>query len=153
MDIKRISRLITIMNEENLAELEVEDDDFKIKVIKPQGSSIIKSKSVIHKPETLPPESIPIKDKDMKKKTVKVTSPMVGFFYLSRTPTSPPYVKVGDRVSPTQIVGIVEVMGVINEVKAKVKGKVMEILVEDGCPVEYGQPLFLVEPDEGEENV
>lgn len=149
MDIKRINRLILIMEEENLVELEIEDEDFKVKITKPQENSMIKSKSF--SPEVLSTKKIPIK-KFEKTELVKLTSSMVGFFYLSQTPTSPPYVNVGDKVLPTQIVCAIEVMGVVNEIEAKVAGKIKEILVEDSHPVEYGQPLFLIEPEE-EENV
>lgn len=149
MDIKRINRLISIMEEKNLVELEVEDEDFKVKITKPESSSMIESKSF--SPEILSTKKIPIK-KFEKTEWVKLTSSMVGFFYLSQTPTSPPYVNVGDKVLPTQIVYAIEVMGVVNEIEAKIAGKIKEILVEDGHPVEYGQPLFLIEPEE-EENV
>lgn len=149
MDIKRINRLILIMEEENLVELEIEDEDFKVKITKTQENSMIKSKSF--SPEVLSTKKIPIK-KFEKTELVKLTSSMVGFFYLSQTPTSPPYVNVGDKVLPTQIVCAIEVMGVVNEIEAKVAGKIKEILVEDSHPVEYGQPLFLIEPEE-EENV
>jgi len=146
MDLKRINRLVNIMEEENLAELEIEDEDFKVKMAKPKAGFVIESKSFASKAEKLPTMKIPIK-KFEKKEMVKITSPMVGFFYLAPTPTSPNYVNVGDAVSPLQIVCAIEVMGVVNEIEAKVSGKIKEILVEDGHPVEYGQPLFLIEPE------
>lgn len=152
MDLKRIKRLMTIMEKENLAELELEDEEFKVKITKPQIGEIAPL-VVQSKPITSPKGAtkIPIKEFE-KEKLVKMTSPMVGFFYHSQTPTSPPYVEVGDKIMPSQIVGAIEVMGVINEIEAKVSGEVKKILVEDGHPVEYGQPLFLIEPKE-ERNV
>ncbi len=149
MDLKRIKRLIIIMDDENLAELEIEDEEFKVKIKKPDNGSIIESN--LFKPEMLSTRKIPIKNLK-KEDVIKLTSPMVGFFYLSQTPTSPHYVEVGDKVLPTQIVCAIEVMGVVNEIEAKVSGTIKEILVKDGHPVEYGQPLFLIEPKE-EENV
>lgn len=74
----------------------------------------------------------------------KITSPMVGTFYQSSSPDAPPYVKKGDTVSPEKIVCIVEAMKLFNEIEAEVSGEIVEILVEDGQLVEYGQPLFLV---------
>ncbi|MEW6621358.1 MAG: acetyl-CoA carboxylase biotin carboxyl carrier protein [bacterium] len=148
MDIKRVNKLITIMEEENLSEVEIEDEDFKVKLKKPQGGGVIES---ISKPKGLPTQKIPIKELK-KKDLITLTSPMVGFFYLSPTPTSPPYVKIGDKVTPTDIVCAIEVMGVINEIEAKTYGKIKEILVEEGHPVEYGQPLFLIKLG-GEEDV
>lgn len=74
----------------------------------------------------------------------KVTSPMVGTFYQSSSPDVPPYVQKGDTVKPDAIVCIVEAMKLFNEIEAEVSGEIVEILVEDGQLVEYGQPLFLV---------
>jgi len=150
MDLKRINRLISLMEEENLAELEIGDEDFKVKIAKPQPGFVIESKSFTSKSEILSTQKIPIK-KFEKKELIKITSPMVGFFYLSATPTSPNYVHIGDNVLPRQIICAIEVMGVVNEIEAKVSGKIKEILVKDGHPVEYGQLLFLIEPEE--ENV
>lgn len=149
MDLKRVNRLIEIMEEENLAELEIIDEDFKVKMVKPQLGFMIESKSSLSKLEGIPTQEIPIK-KFERKELIKITSPLVGFFYLSPTPTSPHYVNIGDKVLPTQIVGAIEVMGVVNEIEAKTGGKIKEILVEDGHAVEYGQPLFLIEPEEKE---
>jgi acetyl-CoA carboxylase biotin carboxyl carrier protein len=139
------------MEKEDLAELELEDEEFKVKITKPELNSMFETKS--SKLEKLPSKKIPIQEfkKENKFKTsplVKVTSPMVGFFYHSQTPTSPPYIQVGDKITPSQIVGAIEVMGVVNEIEAKVSGEVKKILVEDGHPVEYGQPLFLIESKE-----
>ncbi|MGQ9606206.1 MAG: acetyl-CoA carboxylase biotin carboxyl carrier protein, partial [Thermogutta sp.] len=75
-----------------------------------------------------------------------IRSPMVGTFYAAPDPDSPPYVKVGDHVGPETVVGIVEAMKVFNELPAEVSGKIVAVLVENGEPVEYGQPLFKVDP-------
>ncbi len=74
----------------------------------------------------------------------KITSPMVGTFYAAPSPDSPPYVKVGDKVSTDTVVCIVEAMKLMNEIEAEIKGEIVEILVENGQLVEYGQELFLV---------
>ncbi len=76
----------------------------------------------------------------------QITSPIVGTFYRKPSPDSPPYVEVGDEVEPDTVVCIIEAMKVMNEIKAEVAGTVRKILVEDASPVEYGQPLFLIEP-------
>lgn len=75
-----------------------------------------------------------------------ITSPMVGTFYAAPSPTSPPYVKKGDKVAPNTVVCIVEAMKLMNEIEAEVKGEIVEVLVENGQLVEFGQPLFLVKP-------
>lgn len=76
-----------------------------------------------------------------------ITSPMVGTFYAAPSPESPPYVKVGDKVSDESIVCIVEAMKLMNEIEAEVKGEIVEVLVENGQLVEFGQELFLVKPE------
>jgi acetyl-CoA carboxylase biotin carboxyl carrier protein len=75
-----------------------------------------------------------------------IKSPMVGTFYRSSTPDKPPFVKVGDPVSSGQTVCIIEAMKLFNEIESDVKGKIVKVLVEDASPVEYDQPLFLVDP-------
>lgn len=77
----------------------------------------------------------------------KIESPMVGTFYAASSPDKPPYVKVGDKVEEETIVCIVEAMKLFNEIEAEVKGEIVEVLVENGQLVEYGQPLFLVKPE------
>ncbi|HWK24017.1 MAG TPA: acetyl-CoA carboxylase biotin carboxyl carrier protein [Ureibacillus sp.] len=77
----------------------------------------------------------------------KITSPMVGTFYQASSPDVPAYVKVGDKVGEDSIVCIVEAMKLFNEIEAEIKGEIVEILVQDGQLVEYGQPLFLVKPE------
>jgi len=77
---------------------------------------------------------------------VEIKSPMIGTFYRSANPESEPYVSVGDTVSTGQTVCIVEAMKLFNEIESEVSGKIVEILVDDASPVEYDQPLFLVEP-------
>ena len=77
----------------------------------------------------------------------RIVSPMVGTFYQAPSPDSEPYVKVGDRVDEKSVVCIVEAMKLMNEIEAEVKGEIVEVLVENGQLVEYGQPLFLVKTD------
>ncbi|MFQ5956566.1 MAG: acetyl-CoA carboxylase biotin carboxyl carrier protein, partial [Candidatus Brocadiales bacterium] len=78
--------------------------------------------------------------------SLEISSPMVGTFYRAATPGAEPHVEVGDTVDPETVVCVIEAMKIINEIKAEVTGKVAEILVEDGAPVEFGQPLFRVQP-------
>ena len=77
---------------------------------------------------------------------VTVTAPMVGTYYASPAPKEPPYVQVGDEVRPGDVLGIIEAMKIMNEIECEVQGRVAEILVESGQPVEYGQPLIIIEP-------
>ena len=82
------------------------------------------------------------------RKTHIVKSPIVGTFYTSPSPDAAPFVKVGDRVSKGQVICIVEAMKLMNEIEADVTGEVVRVLVENGQPVEYGQPLFAIRPNE-----
>ncbi len=94
---------------------------------------------------TTPPETAPPPTAD--RKWVEITSPMVGTFYRAPAPEEPPFVEVGDRISKGQTVCIVEAMKLMNEIEAESSGQVMEILVENGEPVEYGQILMRINPE------
>ena len=78
--------------------------------------------------------------------TVTIKSPMIGTFYRSSSPGKPAFVEIGDEVNPGKVVCIIEAMKLFNEIESEVKGRIVKILVEDASPVEYDQPLFLVEP-------
>jgi acetyl-CoA carboxylase biotin carboxyl carrier protein len=90
--------------------------------------------------------SAPEPAKESSVKTVEIKSPMVGTFYRAPSPEAAPYVEVGQVVEPGQVICIVEAMKLMNEIKAEVKGKILEILADNAEPVEFGQPMFLIEP-------
>jgi len=94
------------------------------------------------KEEKPPPKEEKKKDED--ENVVEVQSPMVGTFYRAPSPESPPYVQLGDHVNPDTVLCIVEAMKLMNEIKAEMSGTVVDILVENGQPVEYGQPMFKI---------
>ncbi len=91
--------------------------------------------------------STPSPPPSVESKWVEITSPMVGTFYRSPAPDEPPFVETGDRISTGQTVCIIEAMKLMNEIEAEFSGQVMEILIQNGSPVEYGQPLMRVKPD------
>lgn len=131
------------MDKTGLLELEVEEAGFKVKVkrggIKRQEevpTASAKKPAPFHSPEEF----------------LEILSPMVGTFRLSPDQDIPPYVRIGDQIEPGQTICIIEAMKIMNEVKAEGEGKVLDILVEDGHPVEYGQPLFLIERKPGGES-
>ncbi len=78
--------------------------------------------------------------------TITIKSPMIGTFYRSSSPDKPSFVNIGDEIEPGKIVCIIEAMKLFNEIESEIKGKIVKVLVEDASPVEYDQPLFLVEP-------
>ncbi|MDD2679700.1 MAG: acetyl-CoA carboxylase biotin carboxyl carrier protein, partial [Candidatus Omnitrophica bacterium] len=84
--------------------------------------------------------------KQAQSKTVEIKSPMVGTFYRAPNPEAMPYVEVGQNIEPGQVICIIEAMKLMNEIKSEVRGKILEILVDNAEPVEFGQPVFLIEP-------
>ncbi|MCM8799562.1 MAG: acetyl-CoA carboxylase biotin carboxyl carrier protein [Candidatus Omnitrophica bacterium] len=148
MNIKEIKELINIMNENGLVELEIEKEGMRIRIKKPSGTSEVVPSVIIEKqPQTVAgvTKEEPL-EKVLPKKTVEIKSPMVGTFYRAPSPEAPPYVEIGSIVEPGQVICIIEAMKLMNEIKSDIKAKILEILVDNAEPVEFGQPLFLVEP-------
>ncbi len=159
MNIKEIKEIINLMNENNLTEIEVEKEGLKLRLKKGAGGEIImedlRPKMVTG---TMPPaasgmsaaaplapaETLPAAGSG--KKTVEIKAPMVGTFYRAPSPESPPFVEINQNIEVGQVVCILEAMKLMNEIKADIKGKVVDILVDNAEPVEFGQPLFLIEP-------
>ncbi len=142
MNIKEIKDMIALMNENGLTELEIEERGMRIRLKKSVHGEIEKIVEV--SPASLPqvspmaPEPAP--------KTIEIKAPMVGTFYRSPAPDAPPYVNIGDVIEPGQVICIIEAMKLMNEIKSEVKGKIVDVLVENAEPVEYGQALFVLEP-------
>jgi acetyl-CoA carboxylase biotin carboxyl carrier protein len=138
-------RLAAILSELALTEIEVESGDVRLKIQRtlasvPAGahpSGLTVAPATAERPVVA--EVAPTS-------TVTVESPMVGTFYRAPSPTAEPYVSEGDVVKEGQIICIIEAMKLMNEIECKVSGRITRILVENGQPVEYGQPLFFVEP-------
>jgi len=148
MNLKEIRDIINLMNEHDLTEIEIEREGMKIKLKKGSNGMEVSHSSIpqIHVEAQRQPDegdkAKPAEDDHRK----EVISPMVGTFYRSPTPESPPFVEVGQTVEVGEVVCIVEAMKLMNEIKSEVKGKIVEVLVENAQPVEFGQTLFLVEP-------
>jgi len=150
MYIKEIKDMINLMNENGLTELEIEKEGVRIKLRKGSGGYEKAIEYVAgpaqHGGAGQPaPQQAAIEAK--KTNTVEVKSPMVGTFYRSPSPETQPYVKVGDSISVGQVICIIEAMKLMNEIKSEVKGKIVDIQVDNAEPVEFGQALFVVEPD------
>ncbi|MGD0335788.1 MAG: acetyl-CoA carboxylase biotin carboxyl carrier protein [Candidatus Omnitrophota bacterium] len=147
MNIKEIKEMIALMNESGLVELEVEKDGMRIRLKKTSsGTEVFSGPLVIEKgnlPQQAPGTEI---IKEAAVKTVEIRAPMVGTFYRAPSPEAPPYVEVGQVIEAGQVVCIIEAMKLMNEIKSEIKGKILEILVDNAEPVEFGQPMFLIEP-------
>ncbi len=152
MNLKEIKEMINLMNENHLTELEVEREGGRIKIKKASADGVEASRGhpVEYRVETTPvikSREIPASEQLAAAKSSKViTSPMVGTFYRSPSPEAALFVEVGQIVEVGQVVCIIEAMKLMNEIKAEVRGKVVEVAVENAEPVEFGQTLFTLEP-------
>ncbi len=147
MYIKEIKDMINLMNENGLTELEVEKDGMRIR-LKKSGKDF--EKSVEFNPQSptaalTPPEASQPKEAEKAKNTIEIKAPMVGTFYRTPSPEAPAYVNVGDNIEPGQVLCIIEAMKLMNEIKSELKGRIIDIHVENAEPVEFGQVLFVVE--------
>lgn len=151
MEFDEVKQLIDIMNNNDLSEIEVEKDGLKIRLKKNTAGSVTIPAPLVNmspapaaKPEA--PAQMP-EEAPGKSGLVAITSPIVGTFYEAPSPDANPYVEVGSVVEPETVVCIIEAMKVMNEIKAEVDGRIVERLVASGEAVEFGQTLFLVDPE------
>jgi acetyl-CoA carboxylase biotin carboxyl carrier protein len=152
MNIKEIKEMINLMNENGLAELEVEKDDMRIRLKKTASGFEGSQAPIIYSAQGAPAvsgvnsQSAQQSEEKIVIKTVEIKSPMVGTFYRAPNPEAPAYVEVGQVIEPGQVICIIEAMKLMNEIKSEIKGKILEILVDNAEPVEFGQSLFLIDP-------
>ncbi|MFH0791474.1 MAG: acetyl-CoA carboxylase biotin carboxyl carrier protein [Candidatus Omnitrophota bacterium] len=150
MNVKEIKEMITLMNESGLVELEIEKEGMRIRLKKLTSQRENFDMPIVVEQHKLPDQRLPKENSAGNEKavakTVEIKSPMVGTFYRAPAPESPPYVEVGQIIEQGQVICIIEAMKLMNEIKSEVKGKITEIIVENTEPVEFGQPLFLIEP-------
>lgn len=149
-DVRRVRRLVELMQEFELAEIDLRQAEQRIRLRKDQEPVVVPGGYAAPPPPMAPPvaaqpgvQASAVADSAAGGQFI--TSPMVGTFYVSGSPDSPPFVKVGDQVGPDTVVCIVEAMKVFNEIPAECSGKISALLVENGAAVEFGQKLFRVE--------
>lgn len=142
MDLREIQELVKLIDQTGISELSIESNGMKVAIKKNPGGPGGTEEGSVPAALAAPAET---KEKDPAKFTL-VVSPIVGTFYRAPAPDAPPYVQPGDIVQKGQTLCLIEAMKMMNEIKAEVAGKVIEILVENGEPVEYGQPLFYLQP-------
>lgn len=162
MDFKQIQELIKMVNKSNISELSIEQDTFKItikqkdnevqQIVTVPAVAAVQSMAAVPQavaaPAAAPAQAAPPTANNAPATTnlVTIKSPMIGTFYRSAGPGKPAFVNVGDDVAPGKVVCIIEAMKLFNEIESEVSGKIVKVLVDDASPVEYDQPLFLVEP-------
>ncbi len=147
MDLRKIRTLLQLMNENDLAEMELEEDGMKIKFSKGMITTVPASPAMIAAPGAVAPAApapAVATEAPVEEEGHVITSPMPGTFYTAPSPDQPAFVKVGDTVDPDTVICIVEAMKVMNEIKAECSGKVVEMYVQNADPVEFGKPLFRV---------
>ena len=141
MELDKLKEFIKFMDDNNLSELEIEEEGKRIR---------LKRKSSDDQPVIISQPQAPVTPKEevkpAKKDGLEIKSPMVGTFYRASSPGAKPYVKVGDVIKSGDVVCIIEAMKLMNEIKAEIGGKIVQIPVKNGEPLEFGQTLFVVEP-------
>ena len=159
MTIKEVEELIRFVAKANVSEVELETKDVKLviktnkaaeRVVEIQQAPVAVAQPAPAKPAAVPapdaaaPKPQPKVEDDSKYITIK--SPMIGTFYRSSGPDKPPFLNVGDKIEKGKVICIIEAMKLFNEIEAEVSGTVVKFLLNDASPVEYDQPLFLIDP-------
>ena len=156
MNIEEIRKIIDLMKSSDLSEFEIEEDSFKLRISRRKEdqtniltTSLSPAFSAPHhgSPPPTPQETTGGKissESELEPAGDFITSPMVGTFYLAPSPESPPFVEKGTEVNNESVVCIIEAMKVMNEIQAEMSGEILEVLIENGQSVEFGQPLFKI---------
>jgi acetyl-CoA carboxylase biotin carboxyl carrier protein len=148
MDLRKLKKLIDLVQESGIAELEITEGEEKVKIVK-GGMVSVSAAPVMAMPATAPAAApaaaaAPAESADASQEGHVVKAPMVGTFYRSPSPDAKVFVEVGQAVKEGDTICIIEAMKLMNEIEADASGVVKAILVENGQPVEYGQPLFIL---------
>jgi len=156
MDIKQIQELIKFVSRSGVNEVAIEQKDFKITIKTNQAPTVINTTVPAQAPQVLAaapaaqPAAVtnaaPAPEVDDSSKYITIKSPMIGTFYRSASPEKPSFANVGDEISVGKVICIIEAMKLFNEIESEVSGRIVKVLVDNSSPVEYDQPLFLVEP-------
>ncbi|PJJ83230.1 acetyl-CoA carboxylase biotin carboxyl carrier protein [Mucilaginibacter auburnensis] len=158
MDIKQIQELIRFVSKSGVNEVAIEQQDFKITIKTNQAPTIVNATipqaqaPMVAAPvaapqvQAAPAAAAPAAATEDTSNYITIKSPMIGTFYRSASPDKPLYVNVGDEIKAGGVVCIIEAMKLFNEIESEVSGRIVKVLVDNASPVEYDQPLFLVEP-------
>ena len=153
MDIKQIQDLIKFVHKSGVNEVSIEENDFKITIKTNQAPTVVTASIPAAAPVAAAPAPVaaapvaaaaPAVSESDNYMTIK--SPMIGTFYRSASPDKPSFVNVGDEIKAGQVLCVVEAMKLFNEIEAEISGRIVKVLVDNASPIEYDQPLFLVEP-------
>lgn len=154
MDLRKLKTLIDLVSESNVSELEITEADGKVRIVKAGAAPVVMMQPMQAQPQTMAAvpaaaapgaAAAPVAAEAAEETGHVVKSPMVGTFYRSSSPGAKAFAEVGDQVKEGQPICIIEAMKIMNEIETDVAGTITKILVENGQPVEYGQPLFVIE--------
>jgi len=148
MNIKKVEEVVRLMEKHNLNEISIEEEGLKIHLRKGPGGEILEKAVRMQSPVLTPHVETAAQAPPAKngRNTVEITSPMVGTFYRAPAPDAKSFTDVGKTIKVGDVLCIIEAMKLMNEIKSEIKGKIVDILVENGAPIEFGQALFVVEP-------
>jgi acetyl-CoA carboxylase biotin carboxyl carrier protein len=157
MDFRQIQDLIKMINKSNIGELTIEEKDFKITIKQKKDEKLTYAQApatqpmpvygIAPAPHVAVAAPVELPAAEVKNDNyITIKSPMIGTFYRRPSPDKPIFAEVGDEIAPGTVVCIIEAMKLFNEIESEVSGKIVKILIEDASPVEYDQPLFLVDP-------
>ena len=155
MDVNLLKRLVKMVENSDITEFSIQEGDLKVKISKNSNQNAhIAAPATVVAPQAVPaavPAETPAEVKqeaaEPKSHLHEIKSPIVGTFYRAPAPDADPYIQVGDTVSEGSVLCIVEAMKLMNEIESDAGGKIVKILVENGTPVEFNQPLFLIEKE------
>ena len=159
MELKEIKELIKLVSESGVSEVEVEKGDFKVSIKKIEDkTTIVHAAPTMHAAPFVtsapsPTQVTAFATEKMEAQVsvpvsnlITIKSPMIGTFYKTSSPEKPSFINIGDEIKPGKVLCIIEAMKLFNEIESEIKGKIVKVLVNDATPVEYDQPLFLVDP-------
>jgi acetyl-CoA carboxylase biotin carboxyl carrier protein len=145
MDIRKVKKLIEMLENSNLEEIEIQEGEESVRLVKSTNKTqAIAPQSIVLPQDTVAQEvvDLSVTEKEIKEDANSINSPMVGTFYASASPGAKPFISVGDIIAEGDVVCIVEAMKMMNEIKSDFSGTVLSVNVENSEPVEYGQSLF-----------
>ena len=147
MELEDLKEIIELLKETDITELQVEKDGTKVKI--KREKFLQQFEIAAQKPAVVPVQESIVKEivaEDAEQRLITITSPIVGTFYRAPSPEAASFIEIGQRVKKGQALCIIEAMKLMNEIESETDGVVMKALVENGQPVEYGEPLFLIDP-------
>ena len=148
MDIRKVKKLIELLEESGISEIEISEGEESVRISRyPKPGTVTMAQAAAAAPAAAPPPApvTPAPEVPAPARGQQVTAPMVGTFYSGPAPGAKPFVDIGSEVKPGDTLCVIEAMKMMNQIESEFAGRVVSVLVENGSPVEFGQPLFLIE--------